>query len=192
VASSSPNSRSGPRSSSQSAAPPGRVRPSVPAHYSRSPPCCSHCVSYLRPGSQPASSSHSGAKRRRSIAAAQPPSNAVSRPARYRVLRADLHERVCVSPGTDLSSALADADRLVRGSAALGLGVGASPFRAIGAVGFTGVFVVVAVVSLYRLSEWLWYADGVHITTRSSDRTIDLRGSTGSHEFFHSQSSVSS
>jgi len=24
------------------------------------PPCCSHCVSYLRPGSQPASSSHSG------------------------------------------------------------------------------------------------------------------------------------
>jgi len=57
-----------------------------------------------------------GAKRRRSIAAAQPPSNAVSRPARYRVLRADLHERVCVSPGTDLSSALADADRLVRGS----------------------------------------------------------------------------
>jgi len=68
------------------------------------------------------------------------------RPARYRVLRADLHERVCVSPGTDLSSALADADRLVRGSAALGLGVGASPFRAIGAVGFTGVFVVVAVV----------------------------------------------
>jgi len=40
----------------------GRSRsPSVPAHYyTRSPPCCSHCVSYLRPGSQPASSSHSG------------------------------------------------------------------------------------------------------------------------------------
>jgi len=35
---------------SQSAAPPPRSRsPSVPAHYSRSPPCCSHCVSYLRP-----------------------------------------------------------------------------------------------------------------------------------------------
>ncbi|ACM58490.1 hypothetical protein [Halorubrum lacusprofundi] len=63
--------------------------------------------------------------------------------------------------------------------AALGLGVGASPFRAIGAVGFTGVFVVVAVVSLYRLSEWLWYADGVHIThevERSDDRSSRFNG----------------
>jgi len=62
--------------------------------------------------------------------------------------------------------------------AALGLGVGASPFRAIGAVGFTGVFVVVAVVSLYRLSEWLWYADGVHIThevERSDDRSFAVQ-----------------
>ncbi|WP_418284172.1 hypothetical protein [Halorubrum sp. DTA46] len=48
--------------------------------------------------------------------------------------------------------------------ATIGLGVGASSLRAIGAVGFTGVFVVVAIASLYRLSEWLWYADGVHVT----------------------------
>ena len=56
--------------------------------------------------------------------------------------------------------------------AAMGLGIGASPLRATGAVGFTGVFVVIAVVSLYHLSEWLWYADGVHIThevERSTD-----------------------
>jgi len=46
-------------------------------------------------------------------------------------------------------------------------------------VGFTGVFVVVAVVSLYRLSEWLWYADGVHIThevERSDDRSSRFNG----------------
>ncbi|OYR42222.1 hypothetical protein DJ82_03185 [Halorubrum sp. Ib24] len=48
--------------------------------------------------------------------------------------------------------------------AAVGLGIGASPLRAVGAVGFTGAFVVVAAASLSRLAEWLWYADGVHIT----------------------------
>ena len=63
--------------------------------------------------------------------------------------------------------------------AALGLGVGASPLRAIGAVGFTGAFVVVAIASLYRLSEWHWYADGVHITheaERSDDGSSRLNG----------------
>ncbi len=56
--------------------------------------------------------------------------------------------------------------------AAIGLGIGASPFRAIGAVGFSVAFVVAAVASLYRLAEWLWYADGVHVThevERSAD-----------------------
>ncbi|KKF39600.1 hypothetical protein FK85_27365 [Halorubrum saccharovorum] len=48
--------------------------------------------------------------------------------------------------------------------AAMGLGIGASPLRAIGAVGFAGAFVVAAIVSLSRLAEWLWYADGVHVT----------------------------
>ncbi|EMA70289.1 hypothetical protein, partial [Halorubrum kocurii] len=63
--------------------------------------------------------------------------------------------------------------------AALGLGIGASPLRAIGAVGFTAAFVVVAVASLYRLSEWLWYADGVHITheaERSDNGSSRLNG----------------
>ncbi|WP_241686242.1 hypothetical protein [Halorubrum amylolyticum] len=56
--------------------------------------------------------------------------------------------------------------------AAIGLGVGASPFRAIGAVGFTGVFVAAAVASLFRLAGWLWYADGVHIT-HEAERPAD-------------------
>ncbi|MDZ5810773.1 hypothetical protein U4E84_05350 [Halorubrum sp. AD140] len=63
--------------------------------------------------------------------------------------------------------------------AALGLGIGASPFRAIGAVGFTAVFVGVAGLTLYRLSEWLWYADGVHIThklERSDDDASQFDG----------------
>ena len=47
--------------------------------------------------------------------------------------------------------------------AALGLGIGASPLRAIGAIGFSAVFAVAAVTSLFRLAEWLWYADGVHV-----------------------------
>ncbi|WP_231741371.1 hypothetical protein [Halorubrum sp. CBA1125] len=41
-------------------------------------------------------------------------------------------------------------------------------------MGFTVLFAVVAVVSLFRLAEWLWYADGVHITheaERSGDRS---------------------
>ncbi|AUX09303.1 hypothetical protein AArcSl_1674 [Halalkaliarchaeum desulfuricum] len=56
--------------------------------------------------------------------------------------------------------------------AALGLATGASPLRAIGAVGFTGVFVVIAVVAMYRLSEWLWYAEGVHVT-HEVERSVD-------------------
>ena len=56
--------------------------------------------------------------------------------------------------------------------AAIGLDIGASPLRAIGAVGFTALFAVAAVVSLFRLSEWLWYADGVHIT-HEADRSTD-------------------
>ena len=48
--------------------------------------------------------------------------------------------------------------------AAMGLGIGASPLRAVGAVGFTVVFAVAAIASLFRLAEWLWYADGVHVT----------------------------
>jgi len=64
--------RSGPRSSSQSAAPLGRVRRRCRLT-SRSPPCCSHlCLSCDR---DPSRLHHRtrGAKRRRSIAAAQPP-----------------------------------------------------------------------------------------------------------------------
>ncbi|ELZ42008.1 hypothetical protein C471_05164 [Halorubrum saccharovorum DSM 1137] len=63
--------------------------------------------------------------------------------------------------------------------AASGLGIGASPLRAIGAVGFTGAFVVVAIASLYRLAAWLWYADGVHITheaERSDDGASRFQG----------------
>lgn len=48
--------------------------------------------------------------------------------------------------------------------AAVGLGVGASPLRAIGSVVLSAVFVAVAVTALFRLSESLWYADGVHVT----------------------------
>jgi len=62
--------------------------------------------------------------------------------------------------------------------AALGLGIGASPLRAIGAMGFTGVFVIVAVASLYRLAAWLWYADGVHIT-HEVERTVDRSSRLG-------------
>jgi hypothetical protein len=47
--------------------------------------------------------------------------------------------------------------------AAIGLGIGASSLRAIGAVVFSVVFVVAAIVLLFRFAEWLWYADGVHI-----------------------------
>lgn len=48
--------------------------------------------------------------------------------------------------------------------ATVGLGVGASPLRAVGSVVFSTVFVVAAVAALFRLSESLWYADGVHVT----------------------------
>jgi len=133
---------------------------------------------YLRPGSQPVSSSHSGCETPafdRGCSAAFE---------RFLVLLgigyfALIFTNAFASALEPIYRVLADADRLVRGSAALGLGVGASPFRAIGAVGFTGVFVVVAVVSLYRLSEWLWYADGVHIThevERSDDRSSRFNG----------------
>ena len=63
--------------------------------------------------------------------------------------------------------------------AAVGLGIGASPLRAIGAMGFSVVFAVAAVASLYRLAEWLWYADGVHVTheiERSADRSSRFGG----------------
>ena len=63
--------------------------------------------------------------------------------------------------------------------AAIGLGIGASPLRAVGSVGFTAVFTVVSAVLLYHFSEWLWYADGVHIThevERSSGSSLQFGG----------------
>jgi len=66
--------------------------------------------------------------------------------------------------------------------AAAGLGVGGSLLRAVGAVGFSAVFAVAVVALLYRLSEWLWYADGVHIThevKRSADESTRLTGLSG-------------
>ncbi|WP_245851646.1 hypothetical protein [Halorubrum persicum] len=63
--------------------------------------------------------------------------------------------------------------------AAMGLSIGASPIRAIGAILFTAVFVATAVVSLFRLAEWLWYADGVHIShevERSADSSAWFGG----------------
>ncbi|SEH68066.1 hypothetical protein SAMN05192561_1319 [Halopenitus malekzadehii] len=62
--------------------------------------------------------------------------------------------------------------------AAIGLGVGASPLRAIGMIGFSAVFTIAAVFSLFRLSEWLWYADGVHVT-HEVDRTEDESSTFG-------------
>lgn len=63
--------------------------------------------------------------------------------------------------------------------AAVGLGIGSSPLRAVGAVGFSAVFVAAAVASLYRLAEWLWYADGVHVSSeieRSGNDSSRLGG----------------
>jgi hypothetical protein len=48
--------------------------------------------------------------------------------------------------------------------AAVALGVDASPFRAVGAVLVAVGFLAVTVPALSRLAEWLWYADGVHVT----------------------------
>jgi len=69
--------------------------------------------------------------------------------------------------------------------AALGLGVGASPLRAVGVVALAGAFVAGAVAALFRLSAWLWYADGVHVThergrsTGGLSRVAGLRGFDG-------------
>ncbi|MDS0294918.1 hypothetical protein [Halogeometricum luteum] len=48
--------------------------------------------------------------------------------------------------------------------AAVGLAAGASPLRAVGSVVFSAVFITTTVAALFRLSESLWYADGVHVT----------------------------
>lgn len=63
--------------------------------------------------------------------------------------------------------------------ASFGLGVDASPIRAIGAVFFAGLFVAGSVPLLARLAEWLWYADGVHVdheVDHSTDRSSHLSG----------------
>jgi hypothetical protein len=48
--------------------------------------------------------------------------------------------------------------------AMVGLGVGASLLRAVGSVVLSAVFVPLVGVALFRLSESLWYADGIHVT----------------------------
>jgi len=151
----------------------------VPAHYSRSPPCCSHCVSYLRP--IPAGFIIALGVRNAGVR-----SRLLSRLRTLFLVLLGIGYFALIFTNA-FASALEPIYRVLSPTpidwfgdlAALGLGVGASPFRAIGAVGFTGVFVVVAVVSLYRLSEWLWYADGVHIThevERSDDRSSRFNG----------------
>lgn len=48
--------------------------------------------------------------------------------------------------------------------AAVALGVGASPGRAAGAVLVAIAFLGVTLPATSRLAEWLWYADGVHVS----------------------------
>jgi len=154
----------------------GRSRsPSVPAHYSRSPPCCSHCVSYLRPGS-------AGFIIALRVRNAGVRSRLLSRLRTLFLVLLGIGYFALIFTNA-FASALEPIYQVLSPTpidwfgdlAALGLGVGASPFRAIGAVGFTGVFVVVAVVSLYRLSDFQGGSGTLMAftsLTRSSDRTI--------------------
>jgi ABC-2 type transport system permease protein len=59
--------------------------------------------------------------------------------------------------------------------ALIGSGLGSSPFLTGGALVATAGFLVVSALLLARLSELLWYADGIHIETRHSETPDESR-----------------
>ena len=61
--------------------------------------------------------------------------------------------------------------------ATIGTGIGGSMLRAGGSLVVSSVLLVVAIPALYRLAEWLWYADGVSI---EHERPVDRTESRGS------------